>query len=64
MSEATIILSNMRGGCATVGGTVHTLFRLNNRRTFLGDAKTDAGTSGQRARDGAADDILRDEAVA
>jgi hypothetical protein len=32
MSEAVIILPNMRGGCATVGGTVHTLFRLNNRR--------------------------------
>jgi hypothetical protein len=62
MSEATIILSNMRGGCATVGGTVHTLFRLNNRRTFVGDAKTDAGKSG--ARDGAADDLFRDEAIA
>ena len=32
MSEAVIILLNMRGGCATVGGTVHTLFRINNRR--------------------------------
>jgi hypothetical protein len=32
MSEAVIILPNMRGGCATVGGTVHTLFRINNRR--------------------------------
>jgi hypothetical protein len=32
MSEAVIILANMRGGCATVGGTVHTLFRINNRR--------------------------------
>jgi hypothetical protein len=31
MSEAVIILPNMRGGCATVGGTVHTLFRINNR---------------------------------
>jgi hypothetical protein len=32
MSEAVIILTNMRGGCATVGGKVHTLFRINNRR--------------------------------
>jgi hypothetical protein len=32
MSEAVIILPNMRGGCATVGGKVHTLFRINNRR--------------------------------
>ena len=32
MSEATLILPNMRGGCATVGNTVHTLFRVNGRR--------------------------------
>ena len=32
MSEAIIILLNMRGGCATVGDKVHTLFRVNNRR--------------------------------
>ena len=31
MAEATIILSNMRGGCATVGDKVHTLFRVTNR---------------------------------
>ena len=31
MSEATLILPNMRGGCATVGTTVHTLFRVRNR---------------------------------
>ena len=31
MSEATLILPNMRGGCATVGSTVHTLFRVSNR---------------------------------
>jgi hypothetical protein len=31
MSEATLILPNMRGGCATVGATVHTLFRVSNR---------------------------------
>ena len=32
MSEATLILPNMRGGCATVGNTVHTLFRVTSRR--------------------------------
>jgi hypothetical protein len=32
MSEATLILPNMRGGCATVGNTVHTLFRVSGRR--------------------------------
>ena len=28
MNEAILILPNMRGGCATVGNTVHTLFRV------------------------------------
>lgn len=32
MSEATLIFPNMRGGCVTVGNTVHTLFRVNGRR--------------------------------
>ena len=32
MSEATLILPNMRGGCATVGNTVHTLFRVTSRQ--------------------------------
>lgn len=31
MSEATLILPNMRGGCATVKGKVHTLFQLSSR---------------------------------
>ena len=31
MNEAIIILMNMRGGCATIGNTVHTLFRVNGR---------------------------------
>jgi hypothetical protein len=35
MTEAIIILPNMRGGCATVGDKVHTLFRVNNRRPRL-----------------------------
>jgi len=29
MTEAVLILPNMRGGCATVGTTVHTLFRVS-----------------------------------
>ena len=31
MNEAVLILPNMRGGCATVGTTVHTLFRVTSR---------------------------------
>lgn len=31
MSEPTLILQNMRGGCATDGDTVHALFRFNGR---------------------------------
>jgi hypothetical protein len=31
MSEATIILTNMRGGCATDGDKVHALFRVTGR---------------------------------
>jgi hypothetical protein len=31
MTEAIIILLNMRGGCATVGDKVHALFRVNGR---------------------------------
>jgi hypothetical protein len=33
MNETQIILLNMRGGCATVGNTVHTLFRVTSRRS-------------------------------
>lgn len=40
MSEAVIILLNMRGGCATVGGKVHTLFRINNRRKTAAPEKS------------------------
>jgi hypothetical protein len=32
MSEAVIILKNMRGGCATEGGKVHALFRVTDRK--------------------------------
>jgi hypothetical protein len=32
MNEAVLILPNMRGGCATVDGRVHTLFRVTSRK--------------------------------
>ena len=41
MSEAVLILQNMRGGCATVGNTVHTLFRVNGRRPTRDVSATD-----------------------
>jgi hypothetical protein len=31
LSDAMIILANMRGGYANVGSTVHTLFRMSDR---------------------------------
>ena len=31
LSDAVIILANMRGGYANVGSTVHTLFRMSDR---------------------------------
>lgn len=37
MSEATLIFQHMRGGCATVGNTVHALFRVNGRRPALSE---------------------------
>lgn len=46
MNEAIIILLNMRGGCATVGAKVHTLFRVNNRRPrqiYSSENKTEDG---------------------
>ena len=48
MSEATLILPNMRGGCATADGKVHTLFRINSRvRRKM--AQPAAATSAPRA---------------
>lgn len=38
MTEAILIFQNMRGGCATVGNTVHTLFRVNGRRPGMAAA--------------------------
>lgn len=45
MTEAVLILPNMRGGCATVGTKVHTLFRVTGRTArpmAEPDAKTNA----------------------
>lgn len=43
VSEPTLILQNMRGGCATEGKTVHALFRFNGRPLRQArDVKTDA----------------------
>lgn len=49
MSEATLILPNMRGGCATVGATVHTLFRVSNR-SHRPMAQPDASLASDRPR--------------
>lgn len=48
MSEATLIFQNMRGGCATVGNTVHTLFRVNGRRPGLREFAKDAAAAPDR----------------
>ncbi len=43
MSEPTLILQNMRGGCATDGKTVHALFRFSGRPLRqASNMKTDA----------------------
>ena len=36
LSDAVIILANMRGGYINVGNTVHTLFRMSGRRPTSG----------------------------
>jgi hypothetical protein len=48
MNEAVLILPNMRGGCATVGNTVHTLFRVTSRhpRPMAGADAKGAGVAG------------------
>ena len=35
LSDAVIIMANMRGGYLNVGSTVHTLFRMSGRRRPL-----------------------------
>lgn len=52
MSEATLIFPNMRGGCATVGHTIHTLFRVNARRPGVATlAKMPTATKPEAAPD-------------
>lgn len=54
MSEATLILPNMRGGCATVDGKVHTLFQLSSRSNRP-MARPAAVGAAPHAKDGDAD---------
>lgn len=56
MSEATLIFPHMRGGCATVGTTVHALFRVNGRRPGLQAMSKSATAQSNRieCKDGAA----------
>jgi hypothetical protein len=49
MNEATLILPNMRGGCATVGNTVHTLFRITSRRPRAMAAPVEPDSSAEPA---------------
>ena len=51
MSEATLILPNMRGGCATVGTVVHTLFRVSNRSHRM-MSQPDATIAGDQRNEG------------
>ncbi|WP_322517803.1 hypothetical protein SR870_09955 [Rhodopseudomonas palustris] len=48
MSEALLIMPNMRGGCATVGSKVHTLFRVNGRRPGLAQVAPGAEAAADR----------------
>ncbi len=64
MNEAILILPNMRGGCATVGNTVHTLFRITSRRPRH-MARPDDGLALAEADRGGGDTksaVCRDEA--
>jgi hypothetical protein len=51
MNEAVLILPNMRGGCATVGNTVHTLFRVTSRRPRPMAGPDETGVSVARSLD-------------
>jgi hypothetical protein len=61
MSEAVLILPNMRGGCATVGTTVHTLFRVNGRRPgrVEGAPETSAPSDDAQADVAGSPDVIR-----
>lgn len=50
MSEAVLILPNMRGGVATVGNKVHTLFRLNSRQRIVAETETASAAPGETAQ--------------
>ena len=51
MNEAILILPNMRGGCATVGTTVHTLFRITSRRPRPMAGAEEKAVGGERSPD-------------
>lgn len=51
MNEAILILPNMRGGCATVGNTVHTLFRVTSRRPRPMAVAKEKAAGGERSPD-------------
>ncbi len=56
MNEAVLILPNMRGGCATVGNTVHTLFRVTSRRPrHMARPDERLAVAGTERRDGGTD---------
>ncbi len=46
LSDAVIILANMRGGYTNVGSTVHTLFRMSGRRR-LSEPNAEGGENGK-----------------
>jgi hypothetical protein len=45
ISDAAIILANMRGGYAQVGAKVHTLFRMSRRPVQQADRLKNSSTS-------------------
>ncbi|WP_157038796.1 hypothetical protein [Rhodopseudomonas palustris] len=59
MSEALLIMPNMRGGCATVGSKVHTLFRVNGRRRGLAQLEPDAEAAADRDDQSASHDAAK-----
>ena len=53
MSEAVLILRNMRGGCATVDNKVHALFRVTSRGPAPIVKLDDSGTNSREASESA-----------
>ena len=67
MSEAELILPNMRGGCVRVGNKVHTLFRLTTiapRRHATIDRRSPQICSAEPLASGGSLSAERKEAVA